>query len=218
MGSSGAAVVFAGGTVVIATAALAITGLGVLTSIGLSTALMVLFAVAAADHPAARAAQPAGRPDRHRPAGPPAPPRQARPRTPSGGASGTGSRAARGPTCSARSSSCVAIATPTLWIQTAFPAAGDAPASTTHRQAYDLLAEGFGTGFNGPLLVVVDLDAAGVDAADLPGLTEDIASIPRIVSVSEPQTSADGDTVVFTAMPDHGPGRPRDLGRHRAGP
>ena len=48
MGSSGAAVVFAGGTVVIATAALAITGLGVLTSIGLSTALMVLFAVAAA--------------------------------------------------------------------------------------------------------------------------------------------------------------------------
>ena len=48
MGSSGAAVVFAGGTVVIATAALAITGLGVLTSIGLSTALMVFFAVAAA--------------------------------------------------------------------------------------------------------------------------------------------------------------------------
>ena len=52
-------------------------------------------------------------------------------------------------------------------MQTAFPAAGDAPV-TTHRQAYDLLAEGFGTGFNGPLLVVVDLDAAGVDAADVP--------------------------------------------------
>ena len=48
MGSSGAAVVFAGGTVVIATASLAITGLGVLTSIGLSTALVVLSAVAAA--------------------------------------------------------------------------------------------------------------------------------------------------------------------------
>ena len=41
MGTSGAAVVFAGGTVVIATAALAITGLGILTSIGLATALMV---------------------------------------------------------------------------------------------------------------------------------------------------------------------------------
>ena len=99
----------------------------------------------------------------------------------------------------------LALATPALWIQTAFPAAGDAPAETTHRQAYDLLAEGFGTGFNGPLLVVVDLDAPGVDAADLPGLTEDIASIPRIVSVSEPQTSADGGTAVFTAIPTTGP-------------
>ena len=99
----------------------------------------------------------------------------------------------------------VALATPTLWIQTAFPAAGDAPAETTHRQAYDLLADGFGTGFNGPLLVVVDLDAPGVDAADLPGLTDDIASTPRIVSVSEPQTSADGGTAVFTAIPTTGP-------------
>ena len=48
MGTSGAAVVFAGGTVVIATAALAITGVGVLTSIGLATSIMVFFAVAAA--------------------------------------------------------------------------------------------------------------------------------------------------------------------------
>ena len=53
----------------------------------------------------------------------------------------------------------LAIAAPALWMQTAFPAAGDAPKETTHRQAYDLLAEGFGIGFNAPLLVVVDLDA-----------------------------------------------------------
>ena len=59
MGSSGSAVVFAGGTVIIATAALAITGLGVLTSIGLSTALMVLAAVAAAITLATCFAQPA---------------------------------------------------------------------------------------------------------------------------------------------------------------
>ena len=42
MSTSGAAVVFAGGTVVVATTALAITGVGVLTSIGLATALMLL--------------------------------------------------------------------------------------------------------------------------------------------------------------------------------
>ena len=48
MSSSGAAVVFAGGTVVIAMASLAFTGLGALTSIGLATAIVVLSAVAAA--------------------------------------------------------------------------------------------------------------------------------------------------------------------------
>ena len=48
MSTSGAAVVFAGGTVVIAMASLAFTGLGALTSIGLATAIMVLSAVAAA--------------------------------------------------------------------------------------------------------------------------------------------------------------------------
>ena len=64
-------------------------------------------------------------------------------------------------------------------MQTAFPAAGDAPAETTHRQAYDLLAEGFGIGFNGPLLVVVDLNAPGVDADGVDALTADIDAIPR---------------------------------------
>ena len=99
----------------------------------------------------------------------------------------------------------VAIAIPAFWIQTAFPAAGDAPAETTHRQAYDLLSEGFGTGINAPLLMVVDLGASGVDAAGIPALTDDIASVPQIVSVSEPQVSSDGDTVVFTAIPTTGP-------------
>jgi uncharacterized membrane protein YdfJ with MMPL/SSD domain len=48
MGSAGSAVLFAGGTVVVAMAALVLTGLGFLASIGLSTSLVVLFAVATA--------------------------------------------------------------------------------------------------------------------------------------------------------------------------
>jgi RND superfamily putative drug exporter len=204
MGSSGSAVVFAGGTVIVATSALAITGLGVLTSIGLSTALMVLFAVAAAvtllpallgllgdridsgrlvrrHRPAKRAEDTVWWRFGHRVSGRP------------------------WPYLVGAVVTLVAIAIPAFWIQTAFPAAGDAPAETTHRQAYDLLAEGFGTGINAPLLVVVDLDASGVDAAGIPALTDEIASVPQIVSVSEPQVSSDGDTVVFTAIPTTGP-------------
>ncbi len=94
----GAAVVFAGGTVAVATAALAITGVGILTSIGLATSLMVLFSVAAATTLLPALLSLLGdRIDsgrvfrRHRPA--------SGLRRPPGGGSGTGSPRAPGPTC-----------------------------------------------------------------------------------------------------------------------
>ncbi len=206
MGSSGAAVVFAGGTVMVATAALAITGLGVLTSIGLSTALMVLFAVAAAITllPALLALLgdriDTGRIGRRRPA-----------RAVDGTAwwrFGHRVSARPWPYLVGAVVTLVAIAIPAFSLQTAFPAAGDAPAHTTHRQAYDLLTEGFGEGVNAPLVVVADLSEAGVDAADLDALTQEIADVPGIVSVGPPRTSADGDTVVLTATPTTGPADP----------
>jgi RND superfamily putative drug exporter len=207
MATSGAAVVFAGGTVVVATASLALTGLGVLTSIGLATALMVLFAVAAAVTllPALLGLL-GDRIDsgrvirRHRTA--------VRPEETSWWRFGHRVSGRPWPYLLGAVVALLALAAPTLWLQTVFPAAGDAPAETTHRQAYDLLADGFGTGFNGPLLVVVDLDAPGVDAADLPSLTEEIDAIERIVSVSEPLTSTDGGTAVLMAMPTTGPADP----------
>ncbi len=207
MGSSGAAVVFAGGTVIVATASLALTGLGVLTSIGLATALMVLFAVAAAVTllPALLGLL-GGRIDsgrvirRHRTV--------SRPEDTAWWRFGHRVSGRPWPYLIGAVVALLALAAPTLWLQTVFPAAGDAPAETTHRQAYDLLAEGFGIGFNGPMLVVVDLDAPGAAAADLPGLTEEVSSIERIVSVSEPQTSADGGTAVFMAIPTTGPADP----------
>ncbi len=207
MATSGAAVVFAGGTVVVATSALAITGVGVLTSIGLSTALMVFAAVAAAVTLLPALLSLLGdRIDtgrlvrRHRPV-------KATEDT-VWWRFGHRVSARPWPYLLGSVAALLVVAAPALWMQTAFPAAGDAPAETTHRQAYDLLAEGFGTGINGPLLVVVDLGAPGVAAADVPAMTRDIASIPGIASVSEPQTSADGDTVVFTAIPTTGPADP----------
>ena len=207
MGTSGAAVVFAGGTVVVATAALAITGVGVLTSIGLATSIMVLFAVAAAVTLLPALLSLLGdRIDtgrlvrRHRPA-------KAAEDT-AWWRFGHRVSARPWPYLLASVGVLVAIAGPALWMQTAFPAAGDAPAETTHRQAYDLLAEGFGTGINAPLLVVVDLEEAGVTAADLPALTGDVAAVPGIVSVGDPQTSSDRSTAVFTAIPTTGPADP----------
>ena len=204
MSSSGAAVAFAGGTVVIAMASLAFTGLGVLTSIGLATAIVVLSAVTAAttllpallgllgdridrgrlarrQRPAKRAEETAWWRFAHRVSGRP------------------------WPYLVGAVFALLALAAPAFGMQTAWPAAGDAPSETTYRQAYDLLDEGFGPGINGPFLVVVDLKVPGVSAADVSELVEDIRTSGHITSVSEPQTSADRSTVIFSAMPTTGP-------------
>ncbi len=207
MGTSGAAVVFAGGTVAIATAALAITGLGILTSIGLATALMVFSAVAAAVtllpallHLLGDRIDSGRLVRRHRPT--------KRAEDTVWWRFGHRVSARPWPYLLGAVVTLVVIAIPAFWIQTAFPAAGDAPAHTTHRQAYDLLADGFGTGINAPLLVVVDLETPGVDTADVNALTDEIAGVPGIVAVSPTQISTDGDTVVFTATPTTGPADP----------
>ena len=55
--------------------------------------------------------------------------------------------------------------------------AGNEPESSTIRQAYDLIAAGFGDGANGPLTVAVDLDQVGGENG-LPHLAQDISRPP----------------------------------------
>ena len=66
------------------------------------------------------------------------------------------------------------------------PDAGTQPAGTTRRQAYDLLAEGFGPGFNGPLLLVVDTSGAADPEAALAAVTEAVRRRPRRAQVGDP--------------------------------
>ena len=54
-----------------------------------------------------------------------------------------------------------AIAVPALSMRIGVPDDGNAPTHTTQRIAYDQLAAGFGPGFNGPIVVVVELPASG---------------------------------------------------------
>ena len=52
------------------------------------------------------------------------------------------------------------VATPAASLRIGFPDDGNVGTESTLRRSYDMLAEGFGPGFNGPLQVVVDLDGA----------------------------------------------------------
>ncbi len=207
MASSGTAVFFAGGTVVLAMAALVLTGVGFLASIGLGTSIVVLFAVATAISllPAILSLLgdriDAGRIVGRR--------RAAKPAEATAWWRLAHRISARPwPYLVVGSLLLLTLAAPALSLKTGFPDAGDNPTGQTERKAYDLLADGFGPGFNAPLLVVADLQGPGLGADDIPELAERIAADPGIAEVGEPRVTPDGDTVVLPTLPRTEPAAP----------
>jgi RND superfamily putative drug exporter len=77
---------------------------------------------------------------------------------------------------------------------------GNDPASLTTRRAYDLLADGFGPGFNGPLQITVALRSPG-DAHALAPLRAAISTAPGVVTVSPATLAANRTTAVFSVVP-----------------
>jgi RND superfamily putative drug exporter len=77
------------------------------------------------------------------------------------------------------------------------------PADSTTRQAYDLVAEGFGPGANGPFLVAVDLER--VPAGGLPALAQELAATDGVAQVAPPQVSPTGGAALVVVEPTTGP-------------
>ena len=98
----------------------------------------------------------------------------------------------------------VVVAIPALSMQTGFSDAGNDPAGTTTRKAYDLLADGFGKGFNGPLEVVAQLPHRG-DRAVLGRVATELRGTPDVASVSKPSVSPAGRTAVYQVFPRSAP-------------
>jgi putative drug exporter of the RND superfamily len=76
--------------------------------------------------------------------------------------------------------------------------------STTTYQAYRLLAEGFGDGFNGPLQVVVQLPHRG-DVSALSELESALAAAPGVVSVTPPRLNPSGEVATISVYPRSSP-------------
>jgi RND superfamily putative drug exporter len=94
--------------------------------------------------------------------------------------------------------------------------AGNDPSTTSSRHAFDLLAQGFGPGFNGPLLIVANSPHPGQAAAALPALRAAVSATPDIVAVTPPRISPSGTTVVQQVYPGSAPQAPAttDLVNH----
>ncbi|HEU5332928.1 MAG TPA: MMPL family transporter [Actinocrinis sp.] len=91
------------------------------------------------------------------------------------------------------------LAIPTLGLRLGAADAGNDPASTTTRKAYDLLAEGFGAGFNGPLVLVAEAPSSA-DKAAVDHLAAAVEKEPGVAHVSAPQVSADGKVELVEVM------------------
>jgi RND superfamily putative drug exporter len=94
----------------------------------------------------------------------------------------------------------LALAAPVVALRAGIPDDGPLPASRTERQAYDLVAQGFGPGSNGP--VVVAVDTAG-DPAVIDPLVKALRADPGIASVSVPEMHA--GVAVIGVIPTTGP-------------
>jgi putative drug exporter of the RND superfamily len=96
------------------------------------------------------------------------------------------------------------LAVPFFSMRLAFADSGNDPSGSTTRRAFDLLARGFGPGFNGPLVVAVKLpgkSAVGV----VESLRDRIAHTPGVASVAPPRIDADADAAVIIATPTTAP-------------
>jgi putative drug exporter of the RND superfamily len=204
--TAGSAVVFAGSTVIIALLALWVTGVPFLGQMGLGAAFAVAFAVALSLTfvPAVLAA---------------AGPRLVRGKLFS--AKLPAANEDRKPPLGARWVALVvrfrwaaiilpvvallALASPALDMRLGLPNDGTANPDTTQRQAYDLLSEGFGPGFNGPLSVVADLEGTQSPQQAADEVATDLESLPDVAAVAAPSLDSGKDLAIVSVTPSSGP-------------
>ncbi|WP_460066557.1 MMPL family transporter [Streptomyces sp. YKOK-I1] len=214
-GTAGSAVVFAGLTVVIALAGLSVVGVPMLTKMGLAAAgtvvvavLIALTMIPALLGYAGRKVKPAG--EKGKRFG----------RRTAEDTAGAAAGAAK-PNMGARWASFVvrrplavlllgvvglgAIALPATQLELGLPDDGSQPTSTTQRRAYDLLSEGFGPGFNGPLMVVVDAKGSADPQAAATAVGDEVKGLKDVVTVTPATFNKAGDTAMITVIPDSKP-------------
>lgn len=198
--TAGQAVIFAGGTVVIAILGLAVAGVPFVTAAGVATsvivAIMVLAAITVLPALLGLAGPWINRLGIHR-------------RGNTAGQVGAGwERWGRHVSNHALAYAVgvtvllLALTAPVLAIRLGAPDQGTLPESRTERQAYDLVAEGFGPGANGPLIVAVDITD---DVTVVEPLMAAIAADPGVVGVAPPAIDAEAGVAAIVAFPTTSP-------------
>ena len=209
VGTAGSAVVFAGATVVIALLGLFVVGIPFLTVMGVAAAATVAVCVLIAITLLPALLGFAGRTiDRFRVPGV---------RVHSGLGSGRDAMGLRWGRFVTRRAGVVLVVglaivglfvAPALDIEMGLLDDGAVSTELTQRRAYDLLAEGFGPGFNGPLIVSVDTSDAGDPAAAVEAVAAAVTPLDHVAAVAPSGSSEDGTLSIVSVIPTTGPSEP----------
>lgn len=204
--TTGRAVVFAGATVCIALLGMLILRLGFLNGVAIAASLTVVLTVAASVTllPAllsligmrALSRRERGQLAEHGP----------QPELPTGFAARWSAFVERHPKLLGACAAVVmlVLALPTFSLHLGSSDQGNNPASSTTRQAYDLLADGFGPGVNGPLTIAAQLDGAD-DRLAMDGLPATLRSTEGVASAGPVTYNNSGDTAFVTVVPKSSP-------------
>ncbi|MEU0554248.1 MMPL family transporter [Dactylosporangium sp. NPDC006015] len=204
VGTAGSAVVFAGATVVIALAGLAVVNIPFLTVMGLAAAGTVAVAVLVAITLQPALLGFAGTrilPRRLRKAGPDL----------ADHTDALGFRWARAitrfriPVLIIGVLGLGALAIPSADMRIALPGASAGPTDSPARKAADLIEEGFGPGFNGRLALVVSTGSADTTKAKAQEALGVLQGTPNLLAATPPNFSRDGKTALLAVIPKTGP-------------
>ncbi len=201
--TAGQSVLFAGMTVVIAITGLVMAGLPAITAMGFSAAIVVIFAMLIAVTLLPACLGIAGRhidrwaiPHRKDRAG------ESHQTFAGKWAHHVGKRPWRYAIVSLVA--LLAISAPVFRLQMGFSDDSNQAADSTEHKAFDLLADNFGEGFNGPLTIVVD-QSDGRDDAAVRRIHDAVSADPGVAAVQPPLLNESGDTVVIIVQPTTGP-------------
>ncbi|GAA0644401.1 MMPL family transporter [Streptomyces malaysiensis subsp. malaysiensis] len=97
------------------------------------------------------------------------------------------------------------IALPATGLELGLPDDGSQPPSTTQRRAYDMLAQSFGEGFNGPLTVVVADQSAATAKKAAATMYAKIRELDDVALATPAVFNPSGDTAIISVIPDSAP-------------
>jgi RND superfamily putative drug exporter len=100
------------------------------------------------------------------------------------------------------------LAVPALSLDLNVPDGGSEPTGSTQREAYDLITEGFGPGFNGPLIVAVDITQTTDIMDDLDAIRSRLASLDDVEYVQQGYPDKGLDTAIIQVTPSSAPDSP----------